>query len=50
MPTDATGDGFRVIAVDQFLYRGYPPYGYINHEQDFLVTECIDKLGQMYVG
>ena len=50
MPTDATGDGFRVIAVDQFLYPGYLPSGYIDHEQDFLVTECIGKLGQMDVG
>ena len=50
MPTDATGDGFGVIAVDQCLYPVYLPYGYINHEQDFLVTECIGKLGQMDVG
>ena len=49
MPTDATGDGFGVIVVDQFLYPGYLPCGYIDHEQDLLVTECIGKLGQMDV-
>ena len=50
MPTDATGDGFGVIVVDQFLYPGYLSCGYIDHKQDFLVTECIGKLGQMDVG
>ena len=50
MPTDATGDGFGVIVVDQFLYPGYLSFGYINQEKDFLVTECIGKLGQMDVG
>lgn len=50
MPTDATVDSFGVIVVDQCLYPGYLPNRYINHEQDFLVAECIGKLGQMDVG
>jgi hypothetical protein len=50
MPTDATGDGFGVIVVDQFFYPGYLPYGHIDHEQDLLVMERIGKLGQMDVG